>query len=84
MNLYSYLSTVNRLWGNEDGLAIARFLSISGNHAANPNLHVENPENAVVRSLPSPLDEVVSAHIKVLFYMHDIRKRNDCNSVRFI
>lgn len=76
MNLYSYLSTVNRLWSNEDGTGVARFLTISGNHAANTNLHVENPESAVERSIPAPLDEVVSAHIKVLYYLHDNRNTN--------
>lgn len=74
MNLYSYLSTVNRLWGNEDGTGVARFVTLNGNHAANPNMYVENPESSVERSIGSPLDEVIIAHIKVLFYLHTDRK----------
>lgn len=74
MNLYSYLSTVNRLWNNEDGTGVARFISLSGNHAVNPNLHIENPESAVARAIAAPLDEVIVCHLKVLFYLHDTRK----------
>lgn len=74
MNLYSYLSTVNRLWNNEDGSGVARFIALNGNHAANPNLHIENPDSAVARGIPAPLDEVISCHLKVLFYLHDNRK----------
>jgi nuclear mRNA export protein PCID2/THP1 len=75
MNLYNYLSTVNRLWNNEDGSGISRFVSVGGNHAAYSNLHVDSPESAVERAIPSPLDEVISNHIKVLFYLHDNRKK---------
>lgn len=73
MNLFNYLSTVNRLWSGEDGAGVARFVSIFGNHAANPNLQVENPDAAVERAIGSPLDEVVIAHLRVLFYL-DNRK----------
>lgn len=73
MNLYNYLSTVNRLWSGEDGAGVARFVSFFSNHASNPNLHVENPDAAVERSIPSPLDEVIIAHLRVLFYL-DSRK----------
>jgi hypothetical protein len=74
MNLYNYLSTVNRLWGNEDGVGVARFVTMRGNHASNPNLHVETPENAVERAIASPLAEVIIYHLKVLFHLHDDRK----------
>jgi len=71
MNFYSYLSTINRLWSNRDGAGVARFLTLSGNHASNPNLHIENPESSVERSIETPLDEVIIAHIKVLFHFND-------------
>lgn len=76
MNLYNYLSTVNRLWNNEDGTGVSRFITLSGNHASNPNLHIENPDTAVERALVSPLDEVVSSHLKVLFYLYENRKKH--------
>lgn len=76
MNLYSYLSTVNRLWNNEDGNGVARFIALNGNHASNANLQVEHPDMAIERSsIPSPLDEVINSHIKVLFYIHSDRKK---------
>jgi nuclear mRNA export protein PCID2/THP1 len=74
MNLYNYLQTVQRLWHNGDGNGVARFLTLNGNHVSQPNLHIENPENAVERQIQSPLEEVVSSHIKVLFYLHQNRK----------
>lgn len=76
MNFYSYLSTISRLWSNRDGIGVARFVTLSGNHASNPNLHIENPESSVERSIESPLDEVIIAHIKVLYYLNENRKDN--------
>lgn len=74
MNLYTYLSTVSRLWNNGDGNGVSRFLTLQGNHVANQNLHVEDPEPIVRRSIEDPLDEVVTAHIRVLYHLYDDRK----------
>lgn len=74
MNLFQYLTTVNRLWDNGDGSGVSRFISLSGNHVTNRSLHVENPESLVERHVEPPLDEVVNLHIKVLYYMHETRK----------
>lgn len=74
MNLYNYLSTVHRLWNNEDGVGVARFITFSGNHAKVPNLHVRNPDDQVARTIQSPLDEVVSTHLKVLFHLYSDRE----------
>jgi nuclear mRNA export protein PCID2/THP1 len=74
MNLYSYLSTINRLWNNEDGFGVARFITLGGNHAKNPNLHTDKPEDPVSRTIASPLDEVISFHLKVLYNLHSDRK----------
>lgn len=71
MNLYNYLNTVNRLWNNSDGYAVSKFLSLNGNHVGNTNLHLEN---AVVRQIEPPLDEVIYSHLKVLYYLHLSRK----------
>lgn len=76
MNLYTYLSTVNRLWNNEDGSSVARFITLGGNHTANPNLHIEHPDSATEKALASPLDEVICCHIKVLFYLHDNNRKS--------
>jgi hypothetical protein len=73
MNLFQYLTTIGRLWNNGDGSTIAKFISLSGNHTSNKNLHVENSESAVERQLDSPIDEVVNTHLKTLFYMHETR-----------
>jgi nuclear mRNA export protein PCID2/THP1 len=76
MDFYNYLATLNRLWNNEDGQGVSRFITIRGKHASNPHLYVANPEPAVDRSIHVPLNDVVSAHIKVLFYLHENRKRS--------
>jgi nuclear mRNA export protein PCID2/THP1 len=74
MNLYNYLSTINRLWNNEDGVGVARFITLSGNHAKNPNLHTDKPDEPVSRAIEPPLDEVVSFHLKVLYNLHSERE----------
>lgn len=74
MNLYNYLQTIQRLWNNGDGSGVARFLTLSGKHISHQNLHIEHPENAVERQIESPLEEVVSSHIKVLYYLHQNRE----------
>jgi nuclear mRNA export protein PCID2/THP1 len=67
--LYQYLQAVNRVWEASDGNALARSLSLSDYHTSNRNLQVESPETAVDRQLDSPIDEIVSSHLKVLYYL---------------
>lgn len=74
MNLFQYLSTIQRLWNNYDGAGVSKFISLSGNHASNKNLHVENPEITIERQLEPLIDEVVLFHLKTLYYLHDTRK----------
>lgn len=74
MNLYRYLDSVQCVWNAGEGHAVARLLSLSDHHVNNPTLHVEYPETAVDRRLEPPLDEVVSCHLKVLFYLTKERK----------
>lgn len=74
MNLYQYLNAVWRLWNNFDGSGVSKFISLSGNHTKNRNLQLENPESSIERVMEPPLDEVISCHLKVLFYLHESRK----------
>ena len=74
MNLYQYLNAIGRLWNNGDGSGVSKFISLSGNHFSNRNLHLESPEGMIERHIDPPLDEVVNAHLKVLFYIHETRK----------
>ncbi|XP_055525481.1 PCI domain-containing protein 2 homolog [Wyeomyia smithii] len=69
MNLYHYLNSVQRVWNATEGQAVGRLLSLSDYHVNNPTLYVEHPETAVDRQLESPLDEIVSCHLKVLYYL---------------
>lgn len=73
-NLYQYLNAVSRLWNNCDGAGVSKFISLSGNHTTNRNLHTENPENAIERVIEPPLDEVLNSHLKTLFYINDTGK----------
>lgn len=79
MNLIQYLSTIGRLWNSYDGYSVSRFISLSGSHISNRNLHVEDAENLVSRYIKSPLDDVINAHLRVLYYMHESRKFNKLN-----
>ncbi|TMW39509.1 hypothetical protein DOY81_015411, partial [Sarcophaga bullata] len=67
--LKNYLSNVHRAWTNGDGDQLASFISLKDKHIMNRNLYVQNPENAVGRILESPIDEIICAHLKVLYYL---------------
>ena len=43
---------------------LANYLSFQDRHAANPKLHIENPEEDVDRELEPPIDELVAAHLR--------------------
>ena len=74
VNLYQYLNAVWRLWNNFDGSGVSKFLSLNGNHIKNRNLQLENPESSIERVMEPPLAEVISCHLKVLFYLNESRK----------
>uniref|UniRef100_A0A182QW49 PCI domain-containing protein 2 homolog n=1 Tax=Anopheles farauti TaxID=69004 RepID=A0A182QW49_9DIPT len=69
MYLHDYLNKIMRVWNAYEGQAVARFLSLQDFHVNDPNLYKENPDAAVSRQLPSPLDEIVSAHLKVVYQL---------------
>lgn len=73
--LNTFLSGVARAWAVNDGVNLASFVSLKDKHIMNRNLYVEMPENAVSRILEAPIDEIVCAHIKVLYYLSLERKR---------
>uniref|UniRef100_A0AAG5D9M4 PCI domain-containing protein 2 homolog n=1 Tax=Anopheles atroparvus TaxID=41427 RepID=A0AAG5D9M4_ANOAO len=50
-------------------LIVARFISLKDYHVNNPNLYKETPDAAVRQRVVSPLDEIVSAHLKVLYHL---------------
>ncbi|KAG5684489.1 hypothetical protein PVAND_013720 [Polypedilum vanderplanki] len=71
MNLFQYLTTIERFWNNGEGTALARLINISGSHASNKSLHVENCESMIERHLEPPVDEVINTHLKTLYYLHE-------------
>lgn len=73
-SITTYLNAVQRTWAAQDGKLVAQFLSLRDRHATNPNLHEQYPENLIERILDPPIDEIVSAHVKVLFYLSKERK----------
>lgn len=73
-NLNSYLNNVQRVWSAQDGHLIAQLISLKDRHVSNRNLHIEIPDNMVERILDPPIDEIVSAHLKVLYYLTCERK----------
>lgn len=74
-NLSSYLSSVQRAWSAQDGRVISTQISLKDRHVLNRNLQLEMPENMVERMLDSPIDEIVSSHLKVLYYLTCERKQ---------
>ncbi|XP_030567484.1 PCI domain-containing protein 2 homolog [Drosophila novamexicana] len=65
----NYLSGVLRAAEDYDGDNLATFLSLRDVHVQNHNLYIAQPEKLVERMLKPPLDEVVGAHLKVLYYL---------------
>lgn len=74
MNLVGYLNAVHRSWLAQDGDIVAAFVSLKDRHVMNRALHLESPENMVERHLHPPLDEVVSEHLKTLYWLTGERK----------
>lgn len=73
-SLATYLNAVQRTWEAQDGHLVASFLSLRDRHATNRNLHVEYPDDLVEKILDQPIDEILSAHIKVLYYLSSQRE----------
>lgn len=65
----SYLNSVQRAWSAQDGKSVAALLSLKDKHVSNRSLQMEMPENMVERMLDPPIDEIVSAHLRVLYYL---------------
>ncbi|EDW37584.1 GL16271 [Drosophila persimilis] len=68
-SLANYLSNVERCAEACSGQALSDFLSLRDVHVQNDKLHVAQPEKMVERYLDAPLDEVVGAHLKVIYYL---------------
>lgn len=73
-SLLTYLNAVARSWHAQDGELVATFISLRDRHATNHHLQVEYPESNVERILDSPIDEIYTEHIKVLWYLSKNRK----------
>ncbi|XP_037033737.1 PCI domain-containing protein 2 homolog isoform X2 [Bradysia coprophila] len=68
-SLGTYLNCVQRAWSAQDGSLVASFVSLKDKHVANRSLQIEMPENMVARMVDAPIDEIVIAHLKVLYYL---------------
>ncbi|XP_050084527.1 PCI domain-containing protein 2 homolog [Anopheles aquasalis] len=69
MYLNDYLNKLMRVWNAQEGLAVARFVSLQDHHVKNANLYKEYPEDAVCRTVPEPLDEIVYTHLRVVYQL---------------
>lgn len=68
-SLGTYLNSVQRAWSAQDGNLVASFVSLRDKHVSNRSLQIEMPDNMVERMMDPPIDEIVSAHLKVLYYL---------------
>jgi len=69
MNFNQYINSLIRIWDAGSGKDIARFVSLRDNHITYQDLYKEYPERYIDRSIQQPFDEVVTCHIRVLFYL---------------
>lgn len=74
-SLNAYLNSIQRAWSAQDGSLVAAFVSLKDKHVLNRSLQIEKPDNIVERMLDPPIDEIVSAHLKALYYL--TCERND-------
>ncbi|KAH8301160.1 hypothetical protein KR018_004007 [Drosophila ironensis] len=65
----NYLSSVQTAIEDYDGEALGTLVSLRDVHVQNHNLYIEQPEKLVERFIKPPLDEVVFAHMKVLYQL---------------
>lgn len=73
-NIGAYLNAVQRAFVAQDGQLLANYVSLSDRHINSRVLHVEMPDNQVERIVQQPMDEIVCAHLKVLYYLTRQRK----------
>lgn len=69
MSFPHYLQLIERCWKNQDGNKIANFISLRHDHATYVNLQQDNPEEMVKRFVSVPFEEMVSCHLKCLYYL---------------
>lgn len=69
ITLAHYLQLIDRCWRAQDGQKLAAFLSLRHEHVQSVNLHVENPEGMVERFVAAPADEIVSCHLRCLYWL---------------
>lgn len=68
-NVTTYLNAIQRTWSSQDGNLVSTFLSLRDRHTHNPNLQIQYPDNIVARICDPPIDELVSAHLKVIYFL---------------
>lgn len=68
-SLKNYLSEVLKATEASNGRALSTQLSLSDGHVRNQDLYLPQPEGLVKQFLKPPMDEAVSAHLKVLFHL---------------
>uniref|UniRef100_T1GPU0 PCI domain-containing protein n=1 Tax=Megaselia scalaris TaxID=36166 RepID=T1GPU0_MEGSC len=67
--LQNYLSNIERSWQVQDGHNVAAFISLKDKHIMNRSLYIQSPEYECERILDNQIAEIVSSHLKVLFYL---------------
>ncbi|KAH8357589.1 hypothetical protein KR200_001749 [Drosophila serrata] len=65
----NYLSSVLSATDDYDGESLGTHISLRDVHVQNHNLYIAQPEKLVERFLKPPIDDVVSAHLKVLYHL---------------
>ncbi|GLH05000.1 hypothetical protein R5R35_006184 [Gryllus longicercus] len=71
LTLNQYLQQIDNAWRSRDGISLADFVSFRHAHVASSKLQMENPESSVERVLEPPMDEIVAAHLKCVWYVNN-------------
>ncbi|XP_077987350.1 PCI domain-containing protein 2-like [Glandiceps talaboti] len=83
VTLNQYLQQVEEALNEKDGDMAAALLSFRHPHIANPRLNIEHPEPKCEDWFSQPLDKMVAAHIKGIWYVsnHDFVEAHMCQKI---
>ncbi|XP_014251608.1 PCI domain-containing protein 2 [Cimex lectularius] len=68
-SLTDYLRQIDIYWSNRNGKLLADWMSLRHYHAKNKNLASENPEMTVNNYVYDPFNELVSSHLKCIYWL---------------
>lgn len=71
ISVNQYLQLVNEALLSGEGITAADYLSCKHPHIASPRLQMERPDMAIQKVIDPPWDDVISCHIKCIYFINN-------------